>query len=197
MQKNDSTVGAQSQRWLYRLRWSNTEKFTEQRKRGGERGRGYFHSLARQQQLVDSADYIRPSLRFRDVLQFPVALCSNVTRARNETERTGALALSLAPSPSRRPSRFPAPLISAAYFSVPSGVSLARPVRREAPRAERPRSVAEQTRGGRKGRGKAYRWNEGRRRKGQRCWTQCSLDGCILCAGPAPPVIGRHSIAAH
>jgi len=26
---------------------------------------------------------------------------------------------------------------------------------------------------------------------------QCSLDGCILCVGPAPPIIGRHSIAAH
>lgn len=26
---------------------------------------------------------------------------------------------------------------------------------------------------------------------------QCSLDGCILCTGLDPPVIGRHSIAVH
>lgn len=37
------------------------------------------------------------------------------------------------------------------------------------------------------------RRGEGKGRDGE----QCSLDGCILCAGPASPVIGRHSIAAH
>lgn len=36
-----------------------------------------------------------------------------------------------------------------------------------------------------------------RRRWKGRDAEQCSLDGCILCVGPAPPVIGRHSIAAH
>lgn len=54
-------------------------------------------------------------------------------------------------------------------------------------------------RGGRKGKGKGKgaraerRRGEGKGRDGE----QCSLDGCILCAGPASPVIGRHSIAAH